>query len=186
MLMDITLIIVGMLIITFSALEGFARALMQLIIFYVITLILGMVLISVTITQDLAQRIATIAGGMPNQTLFTALFFLALLIPSTLGIFLLTHATLENMKFNKLEWLDTVLAVLVGFIFALVFMSLLSNTWGLIVSTVWSPQNAWMTFRTAYASSAMRVFLQRVFAVYRGFLFPFRMTRYPLVYTVIP
>jgi hypothetical protein len=159
--------------------------LMQLIIFYVISIIIGMVLLSVNITQDMARRIASMIGGLPNQTLFEALLFLVILIPTTLGIFLLTHFTLNDMQFSHSQWLDTILAVICGVILSLVLLSLISNTWGLIVSTTWTPERTWSTLYNAYASSVLREPMKAILGVYRSLLFPFRMTRYPLVYSII-
>lgn len=185
MIMDITLMLVGALIVTFSTIEGFARSLMQLIIFYVTSLILGMILLSINITQDMARNIAEMTGGLPNQTLFEALLFLVILIPTTLGIFLLTHFTMDNLQFSKIQWLDTVLAVITGLIFALIFMSLIANTWGIIVSTAWTPERTKITMYNAYSTSVLRIPMQKVLSIYHDLLFPFKMTRYPLVYNVV-
>jgi hypothetical protein len=185
MLLDIILLLTGAAVVTFCAIEGFIRALMQLIIFYVISIIIGMVLLSVNISQDMARRIASMIGGIPNQTLFEAGLFLAILIPTTLGIFLLTHFTMNDMRFSHSQWLDTILAVVCGVILSLVLLSLLSNTWGLIVSTAWTPERAWSALYNAYASSVLRDPMKSIMEVYRSLLFPFRMTRYPLVYGII-
>jgi hypothetical protein len=186
MLMDIVLLIIGVLIVTVCAIEGFGRSLMQIIIFYVVTLIIGMVLLSINITQDMARRIAEMTGGLPNQILFEALLFLAMLIPTTIGIFLLTHYTMDNLVFIKIQWLDTLLAVLSGMVLALFILALIANTWGIIISTAWSPETAWMTFFNAYTTSFLRPFMDRVLAVYQDLLFPFRMTRYPREYIPHP
>lgn len=184
MLMDIALLVIGVLVVTHSAIEGFARSLMQLLIFYITTIILGMVMLSVTIANNLGERIAGMIGGYPNQSLYETWMFLAILIPSTIGIFLLTHFTMDNLQFSRIQWLDTLLAIVSGLLLALCIMSIISNAWGIIVSTVWQPEQTWFTFRNAYSTSLLRPQMERVMAVYRALLFPFRMTRYPRVYTV--
>ncbi len=184
MLMDIILLIIGVLVITYSAIEGFARSLMQLIIFYVATLILGMVMLSVNTAQGLARRVSEMLGGYPNQSLYETVLFLGILIPTTIGIFLLTHFTMENIVFSRIQWLDTLLGIVCGLLLALCLMSLISNAWGIIVSTAWPPERTWMTLRSAYTSSILRIQMERVLAVYRALLFPFKMTRYPSVYTL--
>lgn len=182
MVMDIALLVIGTLVVTYSTIEGFARSVIQLLIFYVVTLMIGMVLLSIAITQDLANRIARMLGSAANISLFEVLLYLGILVPTTVGIFLLTHFTMDNLPKMKLEWLDTILALIVGIILALVLMSLLANAWGIIASLYWRPEQTWWTVRNAYVTSLLQPHLENILDIYRAFLFPFRMSRYPAVY----
>ncbi|TFG71983.1 MAG: hypothetical protein E4H27_03510 [Anaerolineales bacterium] len=182
--MDIVLLVIGLLVVTYCAIEGFGRSILLLFIFYITTIVLGMVMLSVHFVQNLGNRVAEMIGGNTNQSLFETLLFLALLIPCTIGIFLLTHYTIGSLNFSRIQWLDTLLSTMTGVILALCIIAIISNTWGIIVSSVWQPEQTWRTFQNAYATSILRPHMQRVLAIYHELLFPFKMSRYPRVYTV--
>ncbi len=184
MLMDIVLIVIGILVVIYCAIEGFGRSMLALVIFYITSILIGMVMLSVHSVQNLANRVASMIGGSPNQSLFETLLFLAILIPSIIGIFLLIHHTMSSLNVLRMEWLDALLSIVTGILLALCIMAIITNTWGIIVSTAWQPVSTWRTFRNAYATSFLRPFMQGALAIYNELLFPFKMTRYPNVYTL--
>lgn len=183
MVLDVLLLILVVAIIALAAAWGLARSLVMFFGFYLLSLLLGIVIVAFNIVETLNRMIIESMGqGMQSTVLYQGLLFLGLLIPAFIIAAIIAHFAVEKKQWRRLEWLDNVLGTLVGVALGLVFASVVCNTWGVMVSTRWRPFNTWIAMRMVYDSSLFKPFMMSVLNVYRKMLFPFALSGYPIFF----
>jgi hypothetical protein len=183
MVLDILLLIIVAAIIALAAAEGLARSLVMLFGFYLLSLLLGIVIVAFNIAEALNNLIIRSMGNQARSTvLYQGLIFLGLLIPAFVIAVIISHYAVSREGESRLQWLDNVLGTLVGVGLGLVFAAVVCNTWGVMVSTRWRPFDTWIAMRLAYDSSFFRPFMLNVLNVYRKLLFPFALSGYPIFF----
>lgn len=182
MILDILLVVIIALVIALAAAEGLARSLVMLIGFYLLSMLLGMLIVGFNVAQVLANAVLRSIGGPQSPFFYQGFIFLALLIPGFILLLILGHIALEDATIKGLGWIDNLLGTLVGVALALVFAAVICNTWGVIVAQQWRPFNTWIALRLAYDTSVLRPYMMNILRFYRGLLFPFSVSGYPIFY----
>jgi len=181
--LDIVLLIVMAALIGLAAAEGFVRSLAMLLLFYLLTLLLGVLAVAFDVASLLNDLIVTsLASGPTTPLFYQGLLFVGLLIPGFIIAVMLSHSALDDTAIKPLKWFDNVLGTLVGVVLALVFAAVLCNAWGVIVSERWNPAETWLSMRTVFQGSALRPFMMRILRLYRVALFPFSASGYPVYF----
>jgi hypothetical protein len=183
MLLDVFLLLVAVGVIALAAAEGVVRAFFLLLSFYMLCVVIGMMILGFDIVTTLTDTIVgSMGSGAINRTLYQSTIFLGLLIPLTILAYVLSHITFKETQLTKLKWGDNVLGTFVGALTAILVMAILCNTWGVVVSKRWQPQQTWRTMWIEYQTSILRPWLNRVLVTYRSFVFPFEVRAYPVFF----
>jgi hypothetical protein len=182
MILDIILLIIIALFIALAAAEGLVRTLIMSFGFYLLTILLGILVVAFDLAQALGNAVLSSLQGPTSPFFYQGMIFLALLIPSFAILLLLSHAALSDTSIEVLGWMDNVLGTLLGVGLALVFAAIVCNSWGVIVSQQWRPFDTWVAMRTAYDGSALRPYMMNILVFYRRLLFPFATSGYPIFF----
>jgi hypothetical protein len=182
MVLDIIILIVIALIIALAAAEGLARTLIMAFGFYLLTILLGVLVVAFNLAQALGDIVLSSLSGPTSPSFYQGIIFLLLLIPAFGLLLVFSHIALSDTSIEVLGWMDNVLGTLVGIGLALVFAAIFTNSWGVIVSERWRPFDTWVAMRTAYDASALRPFMLRILIFYRRLLFPFASSGYPVFF----
>ena len=178
MILDVVLLMVMIAIIGLAAAEGLVRALMMALIFYVLSVVVGVAALSLDAAQVLGNAVITSMGGPRTPYFYQGI----LLIPGFVVSVQMLHLALDETGIPVLGWGDNVLGTLTGIVLALVFAAVLCNAWGVIVRQRWNPYDTWLAMKTTYASSVLRPLLMRVLVLYQKLLFPFALSGYPVFF----
>jgi hypothetical protein len=183
MVLDVLLLILVVAIIALAAAEGLARSLVMFFGFYLLSLLLGIVIVAFNIAETLNRLIIESMGsGMRSTVLYQGILFLGLLIPAFIIAVIISHFAVDRKGDSRFKWLDNILGTLVGVGLGLVFASVVCNTWGVMVSTRWRPFDTWIAMRLVYDNSLFRPFMLGVLNIYRKLLFPFALSGYPIFF----
>ncbi|MGC9521930.1 MAG: CvpA family protein [Anaerolineae bacterium] len=183
MVLDILLLLLIVGIVAFSAAEGLARSALMVVGFYILCILLGMVLVAFDVAEALVGTVTnSITGGPTAPSFYQGLVFIGLLIPSFIILVILSHIAFRETGIAALGWLDSALATLLGALLGLAAAAVICNTWGVVVSTRWQPDRTWVALRLVWETSVLRPFMMDVLRTYRGLLFPFAMSGYPIFF----
>ena len=183
MILDILLILVIVLIIAVTAMEGLVRSAFMLFSFYLLTMFVGMLIAGLNVAQILGDTVISALGNGPSTpTFYQGLMFLGVLIVAWFISVVMIRMALQDTAIKALAWGDNVLGTLLGVILALALAAVICNAWGVIVADRWQPDGAWVTLRMAFERSALRPFMMRILLVYRQALFPFSGPGYPVFF----
>jgi uncharacterized membrane protein required for colicin V production len=163
--LDMLIIFVAVGVVAFLTYQRMARALFSLAILWAATML------SAFLYEEAAYRIKAVTG--PNRSitegaLFIGLFFLFFIVG-----YVLIHASFPVTKLPKLGILDFVMGFLLGLIVAAVVVALLHNAIGVMISTRWTDQRAWMQMRANFYASPLLPFSRTVLSFYRWLFAPF-------------
>ncbi len=180
-ILDGFLILLGVLIILFCAMEGLVRTFIMLVSFYLATTAAGMVTLATNAMHSIAVTFNRVAGGSgtPNMARAETIAFAGIIIPFFIGAYLLSKATIPDTTLPKLHAFDNIFGLLLGIILALCMMAVFYNTWGVAVSVRWNDVQLWARMRFAYMGAFLRPYMHQALAGYRGALFLFGLFRYP-------
>ncbi|MGC9349839.1 MAG: CvpA family protein [Anaerolineae bacterium] len=182
MVLDILILVVIAVLIALAAAEGLIRTLIMTFGFYLLTILLGMVVVAFNLAQALGDAVLNSLQGPTSPFFYQGMIFLALLIPSFVILLVISHFALSDTSLEVLGWLDNVLGTLLGIGLALVFAAIVCNSWGVIVSQQWRPFNTWVAMRAAYDGSVLRPYMLNILVFYRRLLFPFATSGYPIFF----
>ncbi|HHE72142.1 MAG TPA: hypothetical protein ENL34_07695 [Chloroflexi bacterium] len=182
MILDVVLLMVMIAIIGLAAAEGLVRALMMALIFYVLSVVVGVAALSLDAAQVLGNAVITSMGGPRTPYFYQGIVAVVLLIPGFVVSVQMLHLALDETGIPVLGWGDNVLGTMTGIVLALVFAAVLCNAWGVMVRQRWNPYDTWLTMRTTYATSVLRPLLMRVLVLYQKLLFPFALSGYPVFF----
>ncbi len=183
MALDVLLLLLIATIVVVAAAEGLVRTLVIGLIFYLLTLLIGALLLGFGLAHFLNDLVVGSVGGASRTPLFyQGIIFVGLLIPGFAGGIVLSHLTLGNTSIRALGWGDNVLGTLVGIFIGLAFAAIICNAWGVMVRETWEPTSSWLSMRTTFQSSGLRPYMMDVLRSYRRLLFPFAATRYPIFF----
>ncbi len=161
---DWLIIFIGVGLIVLFTFEGMLRALFGLVILWSATLMSALAYVEV------AYRLQAITG--PNRVLARGIVFDILLVLIFVAGYVVVRVTFPVTKLPRLGALDTIMGTLLGCIIAVVFMSLLVNSLGVMVVDHWtSDPNGWAMMRFTYLRSGLRPYTSRVLSGY-SLLFP--------------
>jgi uncharacterized membrane protein required for colicin V production len=161
---DWIIIFVGVGLIALFTLEGMLRALFGLVILWAATLM------SALAYGEVAYRLQAITG--PNRILARGIIFDVLLLLVFVAGYIIVRVAFPVTKLPKLGVLDTVMGFLLGGVVAIIFMSLLVNSIGVMVAEQWtSDPNGWAMLHFHYLSSDLRPYTSPVLSGY-SLLFP--------------
>ena len=183
MVLDILLILVIVLIIAITAMEGLVRSAFMLFSFYLLTMFVGMLIAGLNLAQILGDTVISALGNAPTTpTFYQGLMFLGLLVVAWFVSVVIIRTALQDTAIKALAWGDNVLGTLLGVILALALAAVICNAWGVVVSERWQPDRTWLALRMAFETSALRPFMMRALLVYRQALFPFAGVGYPVFF----
>ncbi len=182
MILDVILILAIGGITIVAAAAGLVRALVMLFVLYLLSIVLGMLVVALNLAQLLSDLVLGSLGGIHTPFFYQGLIFIALLIPAFVGAMALTNLSLGDTSIAKLKWLDNLLGTAVGIVVALVFAAVLCNAWGVIVRDQWAPYTTWLSMHTIFGTSALRPYMMIILRIYRRTLFPFALSAYPIFF----
>lgn len=172
---DWLLIFLGAGIVIFMAFAGFVRAVFSVVTLWAATLL------SAALYQEAAFRMQALAGD--NPVLFRGIVFDVLLVIVLVAGFILTRVAFPVTKLPKLGFLDNLLGLLLGVVIAVVLISLLNNTFGVMVIEMWDEdRTGWTRLRTYYLASQLRPYTMSVLQAYRWLFAPFFRGLPPVLY----
>jgi len=179
-ILDGLLILLGVIVIILCTMDGFLRAVVTLVSFYLITTATGLLTLATDMLHGVARALAGVAGGrVPNMVITQTIIFAVLTIPLFIGAYFIGKVIFRDTTLPKLQVLDNILGAIVGVFLALLIMALIYNTWGFAVSVRWQNVQTWHTMRIAYAGSLLRPYLREILVTYRPVFFLFRFLAYP-------
>lgn len=183
MLLDILLLLLIVGIIAFAAAEGLVRSVIMILGFYILSILLGMILVGFDLAEALVRTVtSSIAGGPAAPSFYQGLVFIGLMIPSFIILVILSHIAFQDTTVAALGWLDNALGTLIGVFLALAVGAVFCNAWGVVVSTRWQPDDTWRALRLVWETSVLRPYMMSILSTYRGLLFPFAMSGYPVFF----
>jgi uncharacterized membrane protein required for colicin V production len=163
---DWLLIFLGVGLVVMFTFERLVRALFALIIVWAATLA------AAALYRQVAFRIQAATG--PNPTLNRGLVFDALLAMIVVAGYVVIRLAFPVTKLPKIGILDHLMGLLLGAIVAILVVSLLVNSMGVMVMERWSTDAAaWQSLRLAYQGSGLRPFTSQVLAIYAWAFVPF-------------
>ena len=179
-LLDGLLILIGILILVLTAMQGLIRSLVMIFGFYMTTLAAGFLTLGTGVIQSLMLGISEVFGATPpNLHLSQTFVFLGVGVPMFVILYFVSKMAFEDTVIKELGGFDNVFGMLVGGVLAILVMAVLCNTWGVIVSRQWQPVGTWQSMRAAYVASRLKPFLHQILLVYDRLLFQFQFTGYP-------
>lgn len=183
MVLDILLILIVVGLVAFCTAEGLIRSFTILLGFYLLSMLVGMLIVAMNLAQLLGEIVISSLGSAPRTPVFyQGLIFVLILIPAWVIVVILIRMSLEGASIDFLSWGDNVLGALVGVLLAVVVAAVLCNSWGVLVSQRWEPDRVWLPMRLAFESSALKPYLMRALLAYRRALFPFAGSGYPVFF----
>jgi len=146
--------------------QGLVRALFSLFALWSATLL------AAVLYQETAFRLQAITG--PNVSLARGLVFDGLLLIFLIAGYVLTRLAFPVTKLPKLGFLDNLLGLAVGAVIAVLLVSLLLNSMGVMVMERWvTNDRGWATLRASFAGSGIRAVTSRALAIYSWGFVPF-------------
>ncbi len=179
-ILDGLLILIGVLVIIFCTLDGFLRAIVTLVSFYLITTATGLLTLATDMFHDIARSLTELVGGrVPSMVMTQTVIFVVLTVPLFIGAYFIGKVLFKETSLPKLQALDNVLGAIVGIVLATLIMAVTYNTWGFAVSIRWHNVAAWYNMRVAYTGSFLGPYLREILLTYRPLYFVFRFIEYP-------
>ena len=163
---DWLLIFLGAGLIVIFTFEGLVRALFALFSVWSATLA-GAVLY-----REATFRLQAVTG--PNTTLNHGILFDILLIIVLVVGYIAIRLAFPVTKLPKIGILDHLMGMLLGAMVAILLISLLVNSMGVMVMERWvTDDESWQSLRTAYLGSGLRPFTSQVLGIYGWAFVPF-------------
>jgi uncharacterized membrane protein required for colicin V production len=160
---DWIIVFFGVGLVVLFTFERMLRALFGLGVLWSATLMSSMLYVEV------AHRVQAMTG--PRRVLARGIIFDVLLLLIFVAGYVIIRLSFPDTRLPKLGFLDTVLGFVLGCVIAVVFMSLLVNSIGVMVVDRWlSDPNGWAMLRYTYLSSGLRPYTSLVLKAY-SFLF---------------
>lgn len=156
---DIVLILMAVGILGFLTYQRMARALFTLAVLWAATLIAAL------LYGEAAYRLQAVLGAssaMSEGLLFILLFIIFLVVG-----YILVHAAFPITKLPNLGILDYVMGFLLGAIVAVVFVSVVLNGIGVMVSEPWDNYASWSGWYADFSGSPLRPLARSVIQIYR-------------------
>ena len=170
---DLLLITIGIGLALFLAYQRMARALFALGVLWVVSLISGL------LTELASPRLATITG-VPLTIVAGLMSIVFFVIFFAIG-YALIAVSFPDTRLPKIGALDVLMGLLLGIIVAAIFVALLQNAVGLMVSQQWADVRQWNVWRSYYARSPLLPILQTLLRLWRQLLAPFFRTLPPVL-----
>lgn len=163
---DWLLIFFGAGLAIFFIFQGLVRALFSFFALWSATLL------AAVLYQETTFRLQAITG--PNVSLARGLVFDGLLLIFLIAGYVLTRLAFPVTKLPKLGFLDNVLGLIVGAVIALLLVSLLLNSMGVMVMERWvTNDRGWATLRASFVGSGIRGITSQALAIYSWGFVPF-------------
>ena len=179
-ILDGLLILLGLIVIILCTMDGFLRAVVTLVSFYLITTGTGLLTLATDMLHGIARSLASVVGGhVPSMLLTQTVIFAVLTVPLFIGAYFIGKTLFRETALPKLQVLDNILGAIVGIVLALVIMALIYNTWGVAVSVRWQNAQTWNSMRMAYYGSFLRPYLREILVTSRPLFLMFQFTEYP-------
>jgi uncharacterized membrane protein required for colicin V production len=122
--------------------------------------------------REVAFRVQAITG--PNPSFNHGLIFDILLVLVFVAGYVVVRLAFPVTKLPKIGPLDHLMGMLLGAIVAVLLVSLLVNSMGVMVMERWTTNDAgWQSLRGAYLGSGLRPLTSRVLALYGWAFVPF-------------
>lgn len=129
-------------------------------------------LMSAALYREAAFRMQALAGD--NLILFRGIVFAALLVILFVVGLILTWVAFPVTKLPKMGLLDNLGGLLLGAVVAVVLVSLINNSLGLMVIERWNVnEDGWLRLRTTYYASQIRPYTIDALRIYRWLFVPF-------------
>lgn len=178
--LDGLLILLGLIVIILCTMDGFLRAVVTLVSFYLIVTATGLLTLATDVLHGIARSLAGVVGGqVPSMLMTQTVIFVALTVPLFIGAYLIGKVLFRETTLPKLQALDNILGAIVGVVLALIIMALIYNTWGVAISVRWQNVQAWHSMRLAYYGSLLRPYLREILITCRPLFLMFRFLEYP-------
>ncbi|MBN2391852.1 MAG: hypothetical protein JXR84_14085 [Anaerolineae bacterium] len=179
-ILDGLLIFVGVMVLVICALDGFLRAVVMLVSFYLLTTAVGLLTLATEAIRGVAVTLVGVLGGhVPDLIITQTLIFAVLTTLLFIGSYFLSKLIFRDTTLPKLQVLDNILGAIVGIVLASLIMAVIYNTWGVAVSVRWQNAQAWYNTWAAYSSSILRPYMREILLTYRPLYFMFRFIEYP-------
>ncbi|MFP4343305.1 MAG: CvpA family protein [Anaerolineales bacterium] len=162
--LDILLLLVGLLMVVFSAAVRTVKALFMMVGVYFATLT------GALLYQELAFRLKLFGNEEIwfEGLVFIALFFLLLFI-----FFLILRAAFPDSSLPKIGFLDVLFGGLVGVVVALLTMTMVYQGVKVMVSDSWEPFTRYASIQGQYFGSRLGPWLKQVLSLYLYAFYPF-------------
>jgi hypothetical protein len=163
---DWLLIFLGVGIVVLMTFARLMRGVFTLVALWAASLLSGV------LYPEVAFRLQVLSGD--NPVLFRGIVFDALLVIFVVVGFILTRVAFPVTRLPKLGVLDNFGGLLMGIVIAIVLISLLNNSFGVMVIEQWeNDQAGWARLRTVYLASNLRVYTTSVLRIYGWLFAPF-------------
>lgn len=183
--LDGLLILLGLIVIILCTMDGFLRAVVTLVSFYLITTATGMLTLATDMLQGVARALADVVGGrVPNMTMTQTIIFVVLTVPLFIGSYFVGKALFQDTTLPKLQVLDNILGAIVGIVLVMMMAAVIYNTWGFAISVRWQNVQIWNSMRTAYFGSFLRPYLRELLVTFRPLFVMFSFLDYPPFFTL--
>ena len=172
---DWLLIFLGIVLVVFMTFARFVRGVFSLVALWAATLL------SAVLYEDVAFRLQALSGD--NPVLFRGIVFDALLVIFFVVGVILTKIAFPVTDLPKLGFLDNLGGLILGVIVAVVLVSLINNSFGVMVIETWeNERTGWVRLRTIYFASQLRPYTLTVLSLYRWLFAPFFRGLPPVLY----
>lgn len=163
---DWLLIFVGFGLIVLFTFERMVRALFSLVALWSATLL------AAVLYREVTFRVQVIAGR--NPILARGIVFDILLVVFLVAGYVVIRLAFPVTKLPRLGILDNVMGLALGVLIAVIFVSLLVNSMGVMVIDRWEVnEEGWAALRTATLRSQLRPYTSQVLAAYSWAFVPF-------------
>jgi Zn-dependent protease with chaperone function len=179
-MLDGLLILLGVLVIILCTMDGFLRAIVTLVSFYLITTATGMLTLATDMLRGVAGALADVGGGRtPSMTMTQTIIFAVLTVLLFIASYFAGKALFRDTTIPKLQVLDNILGAIVGIVLVMMMAAVIYNTWGVAISVRWQNVQAWNAMRVAYFGSSLRPYLREILVTLRPLFFTFSYLEYP-------
>jgi uncharacterized membrane protein required for colicin V production len=172
--LDVIIILMAVGIVGFLTYQRMARGLFTLAVLWAATLLAAL------LHEEAAYRLQAMLGE--SSPLTEGLFFILLFILFLVVGYILVHVAFPVTKLPDLGILDYAMGFLLGAIVAVVFVAVVFNAIGFMVSVPWDNYTRWAGWHANFARSPLRPLARAVIQVYR-WLFMLFMRPLPPVLT---
>ncbi|MGC9467295.1 MAG: CvpA family protein [Anaerolineae bacterium] len=163
---DWLLVFLGGGLVVFFAYQRLVRGLLSLVAIWSATLV------SAALYRETTFRLQAITGE--NPVLARGVVFDALLVIFFVGGFILIRLAFPVTKLPNIGFLDNLLGLFLGVIIAMILVTLLVNSMGVMVEERWeADEEAWARLRYTYLSSGLRPYTIQVLSAYGWLFVPF-------------
>jgi hypothetical protein len=172
---DWLLIFLGIGVVVFMTFARIVRGVFALVTLWAATLL------AAVLYPEVAFRLQSLSGD--NPVLFRGIVFDALLVIVLVTGVILTRVAFPVTRLPKLGFLDNLGGLLLGVVIAIILISIINNSFGVMVIENWEQNRTGYTrLRTIYFASQLRPYTTMVLSVYRWLFAPFFRGLPPVLY----